>query len=210
MSPTPYAEDLGPYWVDDAPANGVQVEFLDDSGQITEPPAGTLTATLVGPQSAPDLTPLTVIRDPDSDTITIEWTGFTTFDAAGVWSIIIREQSQRIGALRLVVQAEDGWLSLEDARQDWADAPTSDATTYRILESAKVSCINYAPKSKLIDGVPGHFVQAQLMQARAVWQATKTGDEDQLGADGLTVRVYPLDLNVKAQLRPKRGTPAIR
>jgi hypothetical protein len=48
------------------------------------------------------------------------------------------------------------------------------------------------------------------MQARAIWNATKTGPADSLGADGLTVTVFPLDWNIKALLRPKRGCPVIR
>jgi hypothetical protein len=42
------------------------------------------------------------------------------------------------------------------------------------------------------------------MQARAVYNSVKAGSGDQVGPDGLTVTVYPMDWNVKNLLRPRK------
>jgi hypothetical protein len=215
VSITPYSESLGPFWVGDAPTRPAVVEFLDESGELTQRPEGVLTARIVDPQSAPTPIALAVTADPDTEVIEIAWDGFAAFDVAGVWTIIFYEDGARVATLRLAVQGDDGWLSFEDARTDWADAPESDALLYRILDSAKVAVISYTPPRVLAEiaaglPVPSNLVQAQLMQARATLQATRAGASDTIGADGQTVRVYPLDWNVKAQIRPKRAKPVIR
>ncbi|KLN34574.1 hypothetical protein FB00_11240 [Cellulosimicrobium funkei] len=47
-------------------------------------------------------------------------------------------------------------------------------------------------------------LMAQVMQARALWRSGKAGDADQVGPDGFTVTVFPMDWTVKDLLRPKR------
>jgi hypothetical protein len=60
-----------------------------------------------------------------------------------------------------------------------------------------------------VGGVPVHYRQAQLMQARAIWQSTKANTQDQLGTDGFVVTVFPMDRTVKNILRPHRGVPVL-
>jgi hypothetical protein len=109
------------------------------------------------------------------------------------------------------VQPYDGWASLEDARAQWADAVDMDndeLTQY--LASAYEQCVEFAPE--LAEGqttIPQRLVQAQVMQARAIWRSLSAGDNNQLGPGEFAVTVYPMDWTVKNLLRPKRAVPRV-
>ncbi len=79
-----------------------------------------------------------------------------------------------------------------------------------ILEAAQEQCAEYAPP--LADGVavPARYKVALVMQARAVHRSLLAGSGDQIGADGMTVTVYPMDRTVKGLLRPRRGVPGVK
>ncbi len=109
------------------------------------------------------------------------------------------------------VQPYDGWASLEDARAQWEDAVTmDDAELLSYLQSAYEQCVEFAPAlaADVVD-IPRRYVQAQVMQARAIWRSLSAGDDNGIGPDGLTVTVFPMDWTVKALLRPKRGRPVV-
>jgi len=99
-----------------------------------------------------------------------------------------------------------GWHTLDTARDGWLDAPDEDDQLWELLESARIQCEAYAPP--LGDVVPVNYRQAQLMQARNLWQSVRQDPGSQLGPDGMTITVFPLDWIVKALLRPKRGVPS--
>ena len=105
--------------------------------------------------------------------------------------------------LQFVIQEVNGWLTLETAREQWADAPLEDVFLYQILETAKAQCIAYAPV--VVGFPPIAYVQAQLLQARAIYQSVIANQNDSSGLDGFTVRVFPLDFTIRAMLRPKRA-----
>jgi hypothetical protein len=212
---SPVAEDIGPYWVGDKPQRAVAIEFVDDYDEATDAPDDTLTAVLRNPgrQIAPGA--LVVTRTPgtngDPELVAIAFgDDVPPFPAPGVWSILVRAGGDRLRAIRFVVESDDGWVSIEQAREDWADAPTTDATLWGLLESAKLSCIPYAKKLEPGTPPPANYVQAQLMQARNIWNSTKSDPGDMLGADGFTIRTYELDRPIKGLLRPKIGRPRIR
>lgn len=104
------------------------------------------------------------------------------------------------------------WYTVEAARVDWRDAPLDHFRLLDLLEVAKAQCLAYAPLPADADpDYPpvGHRV-AQLMQARNVWNASKTDPASGgIGDDGFMVRVFPMDWTVKALLRPKRAIGAI-
>ncbi|MBD8077693.1 hypothetical protein [Cellulosimicrobium arenosum] len=107
------------------------------------------------------------------------------------------------------VQPYDGWASLEDARSQWSDAqamPDDELTGY--LQTAYEQCVEFAP-AVVGTVIPARLVQAQVMQARAVWRSLTSGDQDTQGPDGYTVTVFPMDWTVKALLRPERGVPVV-
>lgn len=100
------------------------------------------------------------------------------------------------------------WLTPDMIPSRWPDAPTGDELEDLII-TAQQQCEIFAPA--LPDGapVPARYRMAQLMQARAINTAKQTGAGDTLGPEGQTVRVYPMDWQVKALLRPTTAVPAI-
>lgn len=102
------------------------------------------------------------------------------------------------------------WVTLETARGLWPDAPVDDDILTQYLTSAQIQCAEFAPA--LPDGaeIPESYVLANVMQARAIYRSLRTGNSDQMGADGFAVTVYPLDWNIRALLRPKRGKPVLK
>lgn len=109
------------------------------------------------------------------------------------------------------VQPYEGWASLEDAREQWPDAETmTDAELTQYLATAYEQCAAFAPA--LADGattIPARYVQAQIMQARAVWRSVVAGDDNGVGPTDLTVTTFPMDWTVRGLLRPRRGVPAV-
>jgi hypothetical protein len=105
------------------------------------------------------------------------------------------------------------WHTLSTARAEWSDAPKTDSTLTSLLIAARHQCEAFAPAAKIVDAtaIPEEFRMAHLMQARAIWQAqnTATNPAGEFEAGGQTVRVYPMDWNVKSLLRPAVGVPGI-
>ena len=87
----------------------------------------------------------------------------------------------------------------------WPDAPDGETLT-TVLEAAQEQCAAYAPKPKLDEAgqpvIPSDWKIALVMQARATWRSLLAGSNDQIGPDGITVTVWPMDRTVKALLRP--------
>ncbi|ROP64695.1 hypothetical protein [Curtobacterium sp. ZW137] len=115
-------------------------------------------------------------------------------------------RSETIATEPVVVEAPDGWHTLDSARDDWRDAPVGDPALFAVLESAKDQCLAFAPA---VDIVPARYRQAQLMQARALWNSGHVNSDGALGGGDLTVTVFPMDWTVKNLLRPKRAIGAI-
>lgn len=99
-----------------------------------------------------------------------------------------------------------GWLGashIELVSRYWPNATDLEADELdAVLTSAAIQCDAYAPDA---DVIPDNYVHAQVLQARALWRASIAGRDDQIGMDGMTVTVFPMDWTVKALLRPKRG-----
>lgn len=200
--------------IGDQPVGEFEAEFVDDRGDVADVPADALTAELLTAGSAPERYDVAIGRSSDTtEPIVVHWPELAPLSVAGVLRIVVRGNGVRVGTLRLVVEDyTTGWLTIDDvrARTGWADAPDDDVTLYEVLEAARVACINWAPALAEGELPPANYLIAQLMQARSVWNSVKSGPGDQIGADGFTVRVFPLDATVKAQLRPKRALPVIR
>lgn len=100
----------------------------------------------------------------------------------------------------------EGWHTVDSIRdgEQWPDSINlTDDALQDLLDTAQVQCQAYAPQ--VAGTVPVNYRQAQLLQARNLWQAVKKDNGDQIGADGFAVRVYPLDWVVQGILRPKTG-----
>lgn len=103
------------------------------------------------------------------------------------------------------------WHTTDSAKLQWRDAPgTTDLA--ELLVAARHQCEAFAPVVKPDpEVVPEEYRIAHLMQARAIWQAqnTATSDAGDYEVGGQTVRVYPMDWQVKQLLRPASGVPGL-
>lgn len=200
--------ELGSLWIGDVPLSPTRADFIDEVGspvQISEfaswgaymlSPIGEVLGELSGSEHGNHLEfewPTTTILETQGiHTIIV-----TFFDAAGV--------EVQCEPFKFVVQEIDGWLTLEGARAQWADAPLDDVFLFQILDTAKEQCVAYAPALAVGAVVPQRYVQAQVMQARAIYQSVIANQQDNVGVDGFQVRVFPLDFTIRALLRPKRA-----
>lgn len=102
-----------------------------------------------------------------------------------------------------------GWLYSGDdpvVTRYWpqaADEATETVTA--LLASSREQCEAYAPALADDVRIPNSWIHAQVLQARALYRAGMAGSNDQIGLDGQSVTVFPMDWTVKSLLRPKRG-----
>ena len=101
------------------------------------------------------------------------------------------------------------WATLEQARQDWADAQhLPDPVLVQLLEDSTEACREFAPDLPVDSPVPPGYGRAVVLQARELWSAAQR-DGDVIGGDDFPVRVRPLIASVRQLLRPRRGKPRL-
>lgn len=132
-------------------------------------------------------------------------------DTAGILTIALTltegAAHAAAGPLRVVVEdPTDGWLTLDQARTEWADAAEDDSILYEVLTAARTACEAFAPP---VETVPIHYRRAQLVQAKAIWASERSTRDSRIGDDDFSVTVFPLDWNVKQLLRPKSAIGGI-
>lgn len=103
------------------------------------------------------------------------------------------------------------WVTPDDARLLWADAPMDDDLLASWLESSQEACEVYAPALGPTDPVPVRYVQACVLQARETYEAGQRDSADVVGFGdtGLAIRVRPLGPTVRQLLRPRAAVPRI-
>lgn len=198
--------ELGSIWVGDIPLSPMRWDFVDENGDIVligafdmwecivKAPNG----TIIGEQSG----------EPTGNHLELTFGAPSLATIDGIYEIVFKFFDGGIltaEPFRFVVQAEDGWLDLQTARNQWADAPLDDIFLHQILDTAKKQCQKYAPALPALQHPPIEYVQAQLIQARAIYQNVISNNNDTTGLEGFTVRIFPLDYNIRAMLRPKRA-----
>lgn len=148
------------------------------------------------------------------DTLIIEWPGEAVLTDPGLYHVnIVLDHSttgvrERITPIPVVVESADGWVSLENARSEWADAPLDDDLLYVLLRVARTEVIQFAPALTETDPIPMNFRQAQLMHAVNRWNARAVDPAGGgIGGEGFVLRPFPLDWAVKQVLRPKNPAP---
>lgn len=102
-----------------------------------------------------------------------------------------------------------GWLDTDDVAELWFDAPDGPELV-DLLTVAYEVCEAFAPAiPPEPDGTPGQvpkrYERAQLLQAKHVWARSKAGNQDSIGPDGYQVSTFPLVLEARSLLRPKRS-----
>lgn len=109
------------------------------------------------------------------------------------------------------------WYTIEEAREDWIDAPEEsaegDVLLQSYLDAAQEAILAYAPARYSDTESPADPTEgmrrAHLLQAQNVWNAASANPAGTLdnGAYGLTT--HPLDWQVRQLIRPKQGKPVI-
>lgn len=100
------------------------------------------------------------------------------------------------------------WYDAESITDVWLDAPDEPQLSL-IVEAALIQVQEYAPALPDGGGIPANYRQAQVMQTRNLWNATRVDAGGGSGDGDFIIRPFPLDWQVKALLRPKRGVPVI-
>jgi hypothetical protein len=199
--------------VGDIPLGDTTFTVNDDEGNDVE------LVGIVGAQASVyspaglDLTDSLPVSHTTTD-LTVTWPETSFLATPGLYSLRVTLDSAtgsvQLAPLTFVVEARDGWHTLASARNDWKDAPAQDGQLYGLLAVAREQCEEYAPALAVGTEVPSRFRLAQLMQARNLWNSTKTDPSTGgYGAEGFVIRPYPMDGVVKNILRPKRAVPVI-
>ncbi|KQQ22878.1 hypothetical protein ASF48_07000 [Rathayibacter sp. Leaf299] len=200
------------YTVNDIPAEVLVLAPERDGEPLDLEPFDGAEVTLLDPAYTPVQTS-GFVASVDQDSITLEWPEEAVLTSPGVWRIVPVLVSQNgprlsLSPVPVVVEQLSGWHSLASARaSEWADAPLDDVQLWTVLEAAREQCEEFAPAYS--GPVPIRYRQAQLVQARALWQSVKSNGQSQIGGEGFAVTVFPMDWSVKKLLRPLRGRPVV-
>lgn len=150
------------------------------------------------------------------DHIEVEWPTESLLTEPGLYRVMLTLTSaegrrQKLSPAWIVVQGDDGWATLDMARDEWADARTlADVILWRLLDTAKGDVLAYAPALPDAAPIPLRYAEAQIMQARNRWNALKVDPASGgLGEGDFVIRPFPLDWQIKQLLRPKQAVPVI-
>jgi hypothetical protein len=134
--------DLGALWVGDVPQSPTRADFVDEAGN-------TVQISGYNSWSAYMLSPVGEVLgelegDEHGQHLEFTWPTTTILEDAGVHTIVIsffdtNGVEVQCEPWKFIVQAIDGWLTLELARAQWADAPLDDVFLHQLLDTAKNS-----------------------------------------------------------------------
>lgn len=102
-----------------------------------------------------------------------------------------------------------GWHDNNSALEQWIEAPAEPEALDALLEAAREQCEAYAPALPEDAVVPVRYRQAQLMQARALWQSMSANANDSINDGTFSVALYPMDKTIRNLLRPRLGVPIV-
>jgi hypothetical protein len=97
-----------------------------------------------------------------------------------------------------------GWVDSDALKAEWWDAPDQ-AELDALLGVAFEVCLAYAPPLAAGAVVPESWAMAQKLQAKHLFARDKSGNRESVGPDGYTVSTFPLVLEARNLLRPKRS-----
>lgn len=193
------AEPLGSFRVGDVPGT-IAVEIESDGTPVSLSAVTAVTADLSGAAVT-----ATVVGDTVEvvlPSLTGSGVSYLTLTLTAGSTVV------QVDPAAIVVEETDGWHSLATARAEWRDAPSLDVQLHTVLEVAKAQCLAYGPE--VVDAVgnavpvPFTWRQAQLMQARNVWNSAKTDPSSGgIGGEDFVIRPYPMDQTIRYILRPK-------
>lgn len=204
------------YYVGDNPAEDIVVEPVRGLEPIDLTLFNSVEVKLIGADGL-EIPTSGFVASISPDVLTIEWPEESLLEEPGLYSLrvtLINTETgvrERLGNQYIVVQDDNGWATLDDARAQWADAQViPDHVLWELLEIAKHQVIEFAPVLAAGAPIPLHYAKGQLMQARNILNSSRVdagsgGD----GEDTFMLRTFPLDWMVKQQLRPSRAIPVV-
>lgn len=103
------------------------------------------------------------------------------------------------------------WYTVEEAEIDWADAAQmTEERLLQLLTVAKDAVVAFAPVvEEPLDVIPDGYREAQLMQARNIWNSAKASPAGDFDNGSYSLSSFPLDWQVRQLIRPKRAVPVI-
>ncbi len=96
-----------------------------------------------------------------------------------------------------------GWVDPVALAAKWFDAPEEPELT-ALLGAAYTVCLAYAP-DPVPEIPPNTYALAQEMQVKHLYARSKAGNGDSMGPEGYTVSTFPLVLEARNLLRPRRS-----
>lgn len=177
----------------------------------------TATAVLESPAGAELALPAAITTSAEDGERVVRVTMRGPLTEAGMHRLVVTVAgpagARTLAPIRVPVEAPDGagWYTLEAARADWSSAPEDDARLFDLLETARGQVVAYAPPpADPLEPPPPAYRQAQLMQARNIWNAAQTDPSaTTYGGEGFSAPVYPLDWSVRQMIRPRTPTPRV-
>jgi len=102
-----------------------------------------------------------------------------------------------------------GWVETEALDTLWPQSAQLDDDDIELfLNASYEACEPFAPAPRLgEDGqpiIPYSWRLAQVMHAKHLSARFRTGNKETIGPDGYTISTYPLVLEARSLLRPKR------
>lgn len=97
-----------------------------------------------------------------------------------------------------------GWVDSALYKAEWWDAPDTAELDF-LLGVAHEVCLAYAPALAEGAPVPKSWALAQKLQTKHLYARDQSGNKDTVGPDGYTVSTFPLVLEARNLLRPKRS-----
>lgn len=195
------------YYTGDIPAEDIVIEPARNGVEIDLTPFNDVDVELYGPDGV-SVDSAGFIAEIDGENVVIEWPGDTVFTESGVYELriallhTVSGVRERLAPHRMVVQAEDGWHTVDSIREE-LDLDGIDVALNRLLDIAKQAVVEYAPDLEEGQSPPPNYVHAQTLQARNVWNAALVDTRGDIGDGTYTLTPRPLDWQIKQILRPK-------
>lgn len=202
------------YYVGDIPSEDIVIEPARNGEAIDLSPFVAADSTTLLRDFDGNVIPADFLVTFDGQDVIVEWPGTTVFAEPGLYTLSVILEGpvarERLKPVYLVVQSDDGWHTIDSAREVWVNAPENENRLFQLLELARQQVEEYAPALMLGARIPANYVEGQLMQARNLLNAGMVNPSGETGEDDFVLRPFPLDWMVKQVLRPKRAIPAVQ
>jgi len=205
------------YWTDDQPGPLRLIPSfrgeLVDLGEFTA-----ATIALRDPSGTTIEEAGTVTLDEETGEAVVTW-AHPLFTEPGYWTaqLTLTADGIRLRAdmFAIIVETDDGWYTLGQARAEWPDAPAgddaADAALYRLLTIAKRDVLAYYAKE--LDGrPPAELVEAQRAESRELLNigivdsaANQVGE----GEFVLARSSWTMSPEIRRLIRPATGVPVV-